>query len=85
MNNGFFETLSSAVQGAMDAAESARAVLGNADVAREEMEREPINYNTHRGWDFAIVELKGRKTRKYFHVVICRLDCGRYELVTYVL
>jgi len=44
-----------------------------------------MRYNEVRNADFAIAQYKGRPTKMYFHVVITRLDSGRYELVTYVL
>ena len=31
-----------------------------------------------------ILTLKGKKTRKYFHIIITRLDNGMYELVSYI-
>jgi len=34
---------------------------------------------------FEIETIKGKKTKKWYHVIIIRLDCGRYELVTYSL
>ena len=31
-----------------------------------------------------IKTLKGRKTGKYFHMIITRMESGRYELVNYI-
>lgn len=43
-----------------------------------------INYNQCLDGHFPIESLNGHKTRKYFHVIITRLDSGRYELVSYI-
>jgi hypothetical protein len=43
-----------------------------------------MNYGEQRRAHFAIALFKNRPTKKYFHVVITRLDSGRYELVAYV-
>lgn len=88
MNNGYFETLAAAIQGAFAEAATAKALLptlsdDNAS-ALESLER-PMNYGEQRRADFVIAQYKGRPTRKLFHVVIARLDSGTYELITYVL
>jgi hypothetical protein len=44
-----------------------------------------LGYGEVRRGDFALDYYKGKKTKKFFHAVITRLDTGRYELVTYVL
>ena len=85
MNNGYFETLAATVDGAMHEADMARVLLAEPLEAREQMLAEPISYNQVRNFDFAIKLYKNCRTKKYFHVVITRLDSGRYELVTYVL
>lgn len=46
---------------------------------------ESIPYGESLNWYFAIETLKGKPTRKFFHVNIYRLDSGRYELNTYIL
>lgn len=43
---------------------------------------EPMRYNTVQRKSFEIDTIKGKKTRKYYHIIISRLD-GRYELVNY--
>jgi hypothetical protein len=42
-----------------------------------------IKYNEVRTEHFEIETIKGKKTRKYYHIIISRLDSGRYELVSY--
>jgi Fe-S-cluster-containing hydrogenase component 2 len=44
-----------------------------------------VNYECSDSWDFQIATMRGKPTRKYFHVCIYRLDSGRYELNTYIL
>lgn len=46
---------------------------------------EPMNYDTVQRKSFPIESIKGKKTRKYCHVIITRFNCGRYELVNYCL
>jgi len=86
MSETYFETLSESAYAALRSTKARDVVLLSGD---EEVLAaicsEPVNYHCHRNFDFAIVSLKSKPTRKYFHVVITRLDSGRYELVTYVL
>lgn len=42
-----------------------------------------INYGETSRTHWEIVSIKGKKTRKYFHVIITRMDNGKYELVSY--
>lgn len=42
-----------------------------------------LKYGECRRGSYKIVTLKGKPTRKYFHVIITRMDTGRYELVCY--
>ena len=44
-----------------------------------------IPYGATRSESVAIDSLKGRGTRKGFHVSIYRMDSGRYELTCYIL
>jgi hypothetical protein len=85
MRDTYFETLGQAVHGAILAADDRWAILKDPGSAREIMGREPISYGQMRNFDFELVTLRERKTKKWYHVVITRLDSGRYELVTYVL
>lgn len=48
-------------------------------------DRGHVAYGTTHSFNFEIKTLKGKPTRKWFHVVIYRLDSGRYELTTYIL
>jgi hypothetical protein len=44
-----------------------------------------VNYEQALNLDLQIVTLRGKFTKKYFHVNIYRLPSGRYELNTYIL
>ncbi len=44
-----------------------------------------IAYDTTHTFDWPIVSLRGKPTRKYFHASIARLSSGTYEVVSYVL
>lgn len=44
-----------------------------------------ISYNSKAEKHFEIKSLKGKKTRKWLHVNIYRLDSGRYEVNCYCL
>ena len=46
---------------------------------------EPMKYNEVRNCNLEVATLKGKPTRKYAHIVIERLDSGRYEPILYVL
>lgn len=83
--SNYAETLAGAADEAITRADEAQAILVDPGSARDEIGREPISYGQHRSFSFAIDTLKGRNTRKGFHVVITRLDSGRYEIVAYVL
>jgi hypothetical protein len=85
MNDSYFDTLSQAIDGAIIEADRCRALLLRPGEAREAMSAEPISYNQSRRFDFELELYKDKQTKKWFHVVIARLDSGRYELVTYVL
>lgn len=80
--NSYFETLSQTIDWAFQEVVLRGALVKNPEEAREQMGAEHIPY---RSFDFELESLKGRKTRKWLHVVITRLDSGHYELVTYVL
>jgi len=46
---------------------------------------EPMGYNTVQQKDFEILYLKGKPTKKFFHVIITRFENGLYETVCYPL
>lgn len=84
MNETYFETFAAAIDGAVRAADEADALLARPSEVWS-LVQEPLNYGDARQGDFALELLRGRPTRKFFHVSIYRLYSGRYELTTYVL
>lgn len=88
-----FETFSDAVDAAqveLDKA-SAELVFGTASTPADDHWTQqifsggPIPYGAIRRHDFEVLAYKGKPSRKWFHIVITRMDSGRYELVTYFL
>ena len=60
---------------------SAKIVL--VDSFRSPFEYGGIPYDTSKETHVEIETIKGKKTRKWFHVIITRLSNGTYELVSY--
>jgi hypothetical protein len=44
-----------------------------------------LPYGATRSFHFELLTIRGKQTKKFFHVTIYRLDSGRYELTTYIL
>lgn len=86
---GNLHTLAETIAFADIAAAQSRAVIDNGDVVsgdwRTDLAAEALVYGQTRRFDFRLLSLKGRATRKCFHVTIYRTTEGRYELNTYVL
>jgi hypothetical protein len=80
----YYETFAQAIDGAIRAADESRALLSRPSEVWS-MCQEPLTYGQVRNGDFELDLYRDRPTKKYFHVVISRLDSGRYELVSYVL
>ena len=80
----YFETFSQAIDAAVERADRDGAVLSKPTEIWN-LCQEPLFYGQYRQGDFQLDTLRGRGTKKYFHVVIYRLDSGRYELTAYVL
>ncbi len=76
-------TLSEALDGIEKHLEKEQIVL-DSDL-REPFMYGGISYNTHREAHYPIQTIKGRKTKKYFHVTLTRMDSGTYEPVFYTL
>jgi len=53
------------------------------DDFRSPFEYGGISYDTSKETHVEIATIKGKKTRKYFHIIINRLDNGMYELISY--
>ena len=78
-----FETLWAAVAAAQEDLREAKAVLEEPDRIEDWFGGIPYGQVAVR--HEPIKTLKGRKTGKYFHMIITRMESGRYELVTYIL
>jgi hypothetical protein len=79
----YFETFAQAIDGATRRADASRALLARpADVWN--LCQEPLNYGATRRESFELALLRDKPTRKFFHVVLYRMDSGRYELTTYI-
>lgn len=76
-------TLSEALDGIEKHLEENKIVL-DADL-REPFMYGGIPYGTHREGHYPIQTIKGKATKKYFHVTLTRMDSGTYEPVFYVL
>lgn len=68
---------------------AAEAVCQGAIIDRNELDEAfatgGIPYGTTREAHLPIEFLKGKNTKKHFHVSIYRMDSGRYELTCYIL
>lgn len=83
MSNSYFENFAGAIDGAMTAANKSRALLSKPSDLWS-MCQEPLNYGQTRRASFPLDQYKERLTKKFFHVILCRMESGRYELVSYV-
>jgi hypothetical protein len=84
MSDTYFETLAGSVDGAIRAAYLREVLLARPSEVWS-LCQDPLSYGQVRQGDFEIERLKDKPTKKFFHVIITRLDNGRYELVTCVL
>jgi hypothetical protein len=80
----YHETLCSAVTAALAHAAGNRAEVSEELVRDRYAVNYGITYGETRHASFEITALKGKKTSKFFHIVIYRLESGRYELTCYI-
>ena len=76
-------TLSEALDGIEKHLEEKQIILGSD--LREPFMYGGIPYGTHKEAHYPILTIKGKATRKYFHVTLTRMDSGTYEPVFYAL
>jgi len=80
----YFETLSESI-----VALHANIIDAGAEIAPDWScniyDKGHVAYGTTHTFDWPIVSLKGKPTRKYFHASIYRMDSGRYEVTSYIL
>ena len=79
----YHETLSSALHAAIAHASNSRVNISQSEVF--DIFEDAIGYECTKTGNLTISELKGKPTKKYFHIVIYRLSSGRYELTCYIL
>ena len=77
------DTLGQALDGIEKHLAQKQIILGSD--LREPFMYGGIPYGTHKEAHYPIQTIKGKATKKYFHITLTRLDSGRYEPVFYVL
>lgn len=80
----YHETLGAALVTAIAYAAEAKAVINESELT-DQFSNGGVSYGETRNGDVEIESLKGKGTRKWFHVVIYRMDSGTYELTCYIL
>lgn len=87
MSNCYFETLGAAI---FAFAEYVREQFGEFE--RENPEGEiaaafngGVSYGQTVSRSFELASLKGKKTKKWAHITLYRMESGRYELTNYIL
>jgi hypothetical protein len=81
--SNYFDTFRAALD-AVKIVTACQSVLLHHPGDVDMMADEPLNYGHTRRGSFSIELLRNRRTRKYLHVVLYRMDSGRYELTTYI-
>ena len=89
----FYETLSDAINACQLHLNEAQAELllsgdrcgAECHWSQQGALKEPVKYGETRRADFEIFTLKGKQSKKWFHISIYRAETGRYELTAYVL
>lgn len=93
VNNSYFDTFSDAVDDVQRrlTEDQIELVFGTINTPKDDhwtnqiFQTGPLNYENDRSFNFEILTLKGKPTRKWFHIQFHRLSSGRYELTTYTL
>ncbi len=80
----YHETLASAVDAAIVYLTLSNVVLADNHIV-ETYQYDGIPYETKKDAHSEISTYKGKKTHKFAHVSIYRMDSGRYELTVYIL
>jgi hypothetical protein len=79
------ETLGKAVQCVVDTLNSNEVMLAEPERISQPFEFDGIPYGQTKQAHAEIATIKGKKTRKFAHVSIYRMDSGTYELTLYIL
>ena len=80
----YHETLWSAVEAAVKFGNDSQVEF-DAEKIEEVFQFGGLNYDCHKEAHAEISLIKGKRTRKFFHVTIWRLSSGTYEVNTYIL
>ena len=83
MNAIYFDTLAQTVDAAVEQADQRGAVLARPTEAWN-LCQDHLAYGLYRRGDFQLDSFRGKPTKQFFHVIIYRMDSGRYELTAYV-
>ena len=78
-----YETLWAVVDAAQEELKESKVVLEEPDRIQHWFGGIPYGQVAER--HEPIKTLKGKRTNKWFHMIITRFESGRYELVTYIL
>jgi len=81
MNDTYFETQNAALQYADQMAKD----KGYTPEYPEHLWAEHVNYDTTVKYHIPLITKKGNYARKFLHIVLYRLDSGRYELTTFLM
>jgi hypothetical protein len=81
----YYETLSETLEAALGNLAKRKGELSDGVDFHEPFQYGGIPYGTYKSASFALSALRGKPTRKAFHVSIYRMESGRYELTDYVL
>lgn len=79
------ETLHAAIDQANQDLVDFKCVLTDPLAIAKHYQYDGISYDTYKKFDGELATYKGRKTKKWFHVTITRMESGRYEVVSYPL
>jgi len=78
----YFETLGAAFESFLEYVKAAGGELVETDFTLAFVGG--VSYGQTRSEHYELASLKGKKTRKFAHVTLYRLESGRYELTNYL-
>ena len=87
--NKYYETMNEALDAVEVFCKANRAVVNEGFTLGSWRNRYASNHALYAGFtsreDFDLLTFRGKETRKRLHVVLYRMDSGRYELTNYIL
>jgi len=81
MNDTYFETQ----QAALHCADQMATKRGYIPQYPDNIWTEHVNYGTTVRYHIPMLTKKGNLAKKYLHIVLYRMDSGRYELTTFLM